>query len=102
MTRFFESNLGAVTILIGLALIAVLVLNMACTPTMRRVEWQQATYRVQSGDSLWIISGDYCPDNVDRREWIDEVQKINGLTSSFIYPGQLLTVLAPAEEVTND
>lgn len=98
MTKFFESNLAAVSVLLVIAIVGVLVLNFAFQSTMERVDWLEETYRVQSGDSLWAISGRYCPDNVDRREWIAEVQDLNGLTSSVIYPGQRLTVLVPAEE----
>ena len=87
----------AVLCLLALIVAAVLLLNAVLVPTMSRVEWQRETYRVKSGDSLWTISRDFCPDNVDRREWIYEVQSINGLTSSFIYPGQQLIVLAVKE-----
>jgi hypothetical protein len=97
MTKFFESTLGAVSCLLILAVVSVLILSVACAPTMGRVEWVEETYRVQSGDSLWALSSVYCPDSVDRREWIEEVRSLNGLTSSFIYAGQELTVLAPAE-----
>lgn len=96
--KLLSNHLFVVTLLILFSIMSVLALNFAFQPTMKRVEWRRETYRVQSGDSLWVISRDYCPDNVDRQEWIDEVQEINGLTSSFIYPGQKLTVLAPVEE----
>lgn len=94
MSKLLESNLFVVTVLIVLAIISVLILNFACQTTMERVEWEEEVYRVQSGDTLWALSRDYCPENVDRREWIEEIQSLNGLTSSFIYPGQNLTVLA--------
>jgi hypothetical protein len=99
MTKLLSNPVIAVLLLVALIAVCILVLNVAFGPTMERVEWREETYRVQSGDSLWIISRDYCPENVDRREWIEEVQALNGLTSSFIYPGQQLTVLAPVEEV---
>lgn len=97
MTKFLSNPVIATLILLVLIAVSFLVLALACQSTLDRVEWREETYRVQSGDSLWIISRDYCPDNVDRREWIDEVQQRNGLTSSFIYPGQTLTVLVPVK-----
>lgn len=97
MTALFTKQLFAVSILVALAVIGIVLLCLACGSTMDRVDWTEDTYRVKSGDSLWMLSGKYCPDNVDRREWIEEVQKLNGLTSSFIYAGQRLTVLVPAD-----
>lgn len=97
MMKLLSNPVIAMLLLVVLIATSILVLNLATRPTMERVVWQEDTYRVKSGDSLWAISGQYCPDNVDRREWIEEVQSLNGLTSSFIYPGQKLTVLAPEE-----
>ena len=97
MMKLLNNPVIAVLILLVLITVAFLVLSLADFSTMDRVAWQEETYRVKSGDSLWELSGVYCPDNVDRREWIDEVQSLNGLTSSFIYPGQRLTVLVPKE-----
>lgn len=97
--KFFNTPWVAVVLLVVLLVIGICALSFAFRSTMDRVDWQEDTYRVKSGDSLWAISGKYCPDSVDRREWIEEVQNLNGLTSSFIYPGQRLTVLVPVEEV---
>lgn len=97
-SKFLESNTAAV-IFCGLILVlGVLALVYACQPTMDAFEWREAPYWVQAGDSLWSISGEYCPDGVDRREWIAEVQELNGLEDSVVYPGQRLTVLVPGEE----
>lgn len=98
MSQIFESNILMI-LLLAAAIIAtsILALNWALRPTMARVEWHEALYTVQSGDSLWSISRGYCPDNVDRREWIDAVQEINDLQDAIIYPGQRLIVLAPVK-----
>lgn len=97
MSRIFESNILMILLLAAVLLgVSVLVLN-CLQPTMARVEWHEALYTVQSGDSLWSISRGYCPDNVDRREWIDAVQEINDLQDAIIYPGQRLIVLAPVK-----
>ena len=97
MTRFLESNTATVVLLIALVVASVLILNWALQPTMDGIEWKETTYRVQVGDSLWAISADYCPDGVDRREWIEEIQALNDLPDSMIYPGQTLTVLTPVK-----
>lgn len=98
MTKFLESSTPTVILLIALIVASVLVLNYALQPTMDGIEWQERTYRVQSGDSLWKISANYCPDGVDRREWVDEIRALNGMTDSIIHPGQTLTVLVAVEE----
>lgn len=95
--KILSNPLIAVLLLIVLIAASFLVLSLAGQSTMGRVEWQEESYRVQSGDSLWAISYEYCPDDVDRREWVEEVRTINGLTSSVIHPGQQLTVLAVKE-----
>lgn len=99
MTRFLDNHTGLTVIFCALILAGcILALNLACQPTMDAFDWREAPYRVQAGDSLWTISGDYCPEGVDRREWIAEVQELNGLEDSVVYPGQRLTVLVPGEE----
>lgn len=97
MTRFFETNAAVIFLLLVLVVVSVLLLNHAFQPTMDAIEWQEGTHQVQAGDSLWDIAGDYCPDGVDRREWVDEIQALNGLENSDIHPGQEITVLAPVE-----
>jgi hypothetical protein len=97
MTKYLSSTTLTIVLLLALVVISILVLNHAFQSTMDRVEWQEETYKVKAGDSLWAISGDYCPDSVDRREWINEIQVLNGLKDSVVHPGQKLIVLAPAE-----
>ena len=92
-----HSTLTVVLMVLILVVVSVLLLNHVFQPTMDDIEWQEETYRVQAGDSLWAISADYCPDSVDRREWIEEVQTLNGMTDSKIHPGQKLTVLSVKE-----
>lgn len=97
MTKYLSNTTLTIVLLLALVVISILVLNHAFQSTMDRVEWKEETYRVKAGDSLWAISGDYCPDSVDRREWIDEIRALNGLDNSVVHPGQKLIVLAPAE-----
>lgn len=98
MTRFVESNAGTLVLLLLFLLVSALAISCAFQSTLDRVEWREEIYPVQSGDSLWALSGQYCPDNVDRREWIAAVSDLNGLSDSIIHPGQDLTILAPVEE----
>lgn len=100
MTKFLSNNtLSALAFAAVLVIVAVLLLNWTYQSTMDAVEWREDTYTVRSGDSLWAISSGYCPAEVDRREWVDEIRALNNLSSGTIYPGQVLTVLAPVKEV---
>lgn len=99
MMRKFLTNDALLALLLGALLVVscVLVLNFACQSTMEGIDWQEETYHVKRGDTLWEISSRYCPETVDTREWIEEVKTLNGMTDSTIYPGQVLVVLTPTK-----
>jgi len=48
------------------------------------------TVVVQSGDTLWGLGERYAPPVTDLRRWVFEVERLNGMTSSVILPGQSL------------
>lgn len=94
-SKLITSNTVAVFFLILLLIGSILLLRYAFRPTMDAVDWHEEIHQVRAGESLWAISGKYCPENVDRREWIAAVQELNGMDDSIIYPNQKLTVLTP-------
>lgn len=98
MTKLLENNLLLVFFLIMFAVLGILALNFAFSSTLNRVPWHMEIYRVKGGDTLWALSEKYCPEIVDRREWIEEIKEMNGMKTSTIYTGQLLKVLAPGED----
>lgn len=98
MTKLFESNLFVVFFLIMFTIISLIVLCVTFSSTLNRIPWHQEIYRVKSGDTLWELSGKYCPDIVDRREWIEEIKDMNDMKTSKLYVGQFLKVLAPGED----
>lgn len=61
--------------------------------TQPEIHFDEDHYIVQSGDSLWYISTQYCPDSMDMQQYIQLIKDRNGLSSSVIYPGQRLVVL---------
>lgn len=99
MTRLSDNHV-VLAVLLGALILVVsfAALNYATTTTGDQISWQETTYLVQAGDSLWTISEAYCPDGVDRREWIGEVKMLNDLDDGVIYPGQRITVLTPTIE----
>ena len=90
-----QETIIAVVAMVAFTVAALALLIVAVQPTMNKIEWQEETYSVKSGDTLWEIADKYCPDIVDKREWIAEVQKLNNLHGSALRIGQKLTVLAP-------
>jgi hypothetical protein len=98
MSRLLENNTLLIVLLIVLVVGSILLLNRSFQSTMDHVEWREEIHKVTEGDSLWAISYDYCPDSVDRREWVKEIRALNDLRdSSIIHPDQRLIVLAPVK-----
>ena len=91
------NNLQAALLVAVILVGSLLLLSWATQPTMDAYKWNEEAYMVKAGDTLWTIAGAFCPENVDRREWIDAVQELNGLDDSIIHPYQKLTVLVPAK-----
>lgn len=47
---------------------------------------------VGEGDSLWSIANECYPENTNIRSAVREIKNINGLTTSTIYPGDVLYI----------
>lgn len=58
-----------------------------------KYEFEEQTYTVKKGDCLWYIANDYCPDGMDKWDYIRLIQERNNLSDSTIYPGQNIVVL---------
>lgn len=86
------------TMLTMTLLVAMIIIAVVCAlqPSMNSCEWEETTYIVESGDTLWNIAKENCPDSVDVRDWIDTVSEMNNITGS-IHPGQTITILVEAE-----
>jgi nucleoid-associated protein YgaU len=57
------------------------------------VKTERAEYIVKSGDTLWSIANEYAPKGTDKREYIFNIQKDNGLATSEIYPNMVLEIV---------
>ena len=51
-----------------------------------------AEYVVSSGDSLWSIASGVAGDGVDIRVVVADIMNATGLTTSEIFPGQVLLI----------
>ena len=61
------------------------VMHHATTPIQYRYN-----YTVKSGDTLWNIASEACPEGMDVREYIHEISKMNGIDDGSIRPGQTI------------
>lgn len=54
-------------------------------------EYSEETVTVRSGDTLWGIADMYCPEGMDKREYIRAIEADNDCSAN-IRAGQVLTV----------
>lgn len=48
--------------------------------------------RVESGDTLWSIATEYCPDTQEIGDYIDEIKAINSIKTDTIKAGDYIIV----------
>lgn len=82
--------------IIRLILIAsILLLSLTGFMTVFADAGQETAYEkvvVEPGDTLWAIGSEYKPEGMDIRDYVNQIQHINGLSSSDIQVGQLLNL----------
>lgn len=61
-------------------------------------DFEEVTYTVERGDSLWAISKNYCPNDMDRHDYIALVMGRNGLSTTDIDPGQCLVMYSVQDQ----
>lgn len=82
--------------IIRLLLIAsILLLSLTGFMTVFADAGQETAYEkvvVEPGDTLWAIGSEHKPEGMDIRDYVNQIQHINGLSSSDIQAGQLLNL----------
>lgn len=81
-----------------IALVSVTAILLGCVHQFRHTDkpvYVQEIYIVHPGDTLWDLSADYCDESQDRREWIYEVEELNGTAN--IRSGQEIIILVKDE-----
>ena len=76
--------------LIGVVIVvavAILAFVLCMTPSEKPQPIGTQTIEVESGDTLWWLADEYCPNSIDKREWIYEVMKLNNI--DVLYPGTI-------------
>lgn len=82
------------SVALALVLLFALVVTAAAEPAGASIGSEQATatHVVRSGDTLWDIAVAAAPAGSDVRTTVEDLKRLNGLTSSLITPGQVLVV----------
>lgn len=89
------------TVLILIAL-SVFFFILLCWTTETAAEKQFSNFSqkeiyVRYGDTLWGYAEQYAPD-MDKRTYIDEVKKLNGLRTVNLQPGQKIIILEKTQK----
>jgi uncharacterized protein YpuA (DUF1002 family) len=83
-----------------LMLIVAIIITIAFVSCHKEdVEWNTFEYTVSQGETLWEIAKEYCPEDMDCREYIYEVKELNNMTTSDLYIGQTITLLTTEKDL---
>lgn len=85
--RFFTFTTLSLLILIALI---TLIVRYPISHSQKQINYNE--YRVGKGDTLWKISSYYSNDNIDIRQFIYELKKINEMETSAIYEGDIIKI----------
>ena len=77
-------------IIILLCLVLIVAIGISCRADVRT---ERSIYIVKPGDTLWDIASEYAPKGRDKREYIFNIKRDNGLGKSEIYPGMDLEIV---------
>lgn len=82
------------TIIAGLMAIGILVTGLTTYSHLTEKPKYQIRYdyRVRYGDTLWDIAAKNAPDDMDIREYLHNLYKINGADIVNLKPGQVITL----------
>ena len=76
--------------------IIILIIAMFVIPQIQKRNYRRSLHYeeviVTRGDSLWKIGLEKCPEKMDIRDWIDDVNEHNSIDTN-VYPGMSLEVL---------
>lgn len=76
------------------AIVLCVVLVVAITVSCRAdVQTEKFDYWVKPGDTLWDIAEEYAPRGTDKREYIFNIKRDNGLETSDIQPDMVLEIV---------
>lgn len=81
-------------------IVAILITTTTVSCSKKEYDWNTFSYTVASGETLWTIAENYCPEDMDIRRYIYEVKQVNGINGS-VSAGQTITLLTTEECVVD-
>lgn len=81
-------RLRIITSVVGVVILTAMI--AAFTQT-KQPQYTTDTVVVARGDTLWGIAGKYCPEYMDKRQYIENIQTDSGCDAD-IHPGDVLVV----------
>ncbi len=78
------------TVLTVIAVVASIVFFTVIADAANSSDITLTTVSIEKGDTLWGLAQEYAGDNVDLRDYINQVIHINRLKSVNIHPGQII------------
>ncbi len=85
--------------LLLIGLIATIIVCVGCSMHETKHDWNEFSYTVSQGETLWEIAEEYCPEDMDCREYIYEVKELNNMKTSDLAVGQTITLLTTEKEI---
>lgn len=87
-TRFY-SSITSVCVILLLVIFNLLTTNKVHS-SVYEVKYKEV--QVTEGDTLWTIAMNHLPNNTDIRKMIYNIKEFNDMSSSYIYPGNVIKI----------
>lgn len=84
-----KTFLESICMLLSLVLLCALVVVAFAEPDYN---FEEITYEIKTGDRLWDIADEYCPQSMNKWDYIYLIMERNKLDNSVIYPGECLVI----------
>ena len=84
-----------VAVILGL-LAAMLLIVVICSRESerpRREDFVPVTRVIKAGDTAWQIADEYCPETLDKREYLGWCEQLNGVDMGYIRVGEQVVFL---------
>ena len=102
----FKTNIIAITIITTIIIIIFTIGYIIGKNKATNEIWENnrhtETIVVKSGDTLWSIAEEYKPNNVDVREYIHDIKKLNKMSDSAIHGGDTILVYIYGHNTKDD
>ncbi len=93
--RRWNKDKRTAAIILGL-LVAMLLITLVCSredEKPKREDFVPVTRVIKAGDTAWRIADEYCPETLDKREYLGWCEQLNGADMGHIRVGEQVVFL---------